>query len=183
MGEKSFYDLDYIIEINEHRLDQYATAYQKVVDRLTHIILVYSALTIFLVPIVQDGALFKIKNLLFTSFLILFLLSLLISMIFTIRLIIPVDIAYLDFPRKYYEQYRSEYEVMVRDKAIVKDLLKASYIEELQEALEISDEVFKSKKSFYYNAMIFALLSIIPSWYVYHFTSHEKRRMFKKYSL
>jgi hypothetical protein len=39
MGEKSFYDLDYIIQFNEDRLEQYTTVYQKVLERLTHIIL------------------------------------------------------------------------------------------------------------------------------------------------
>ncbi len=44
---KSFYDLDCIIEINESRLEQYTSAYQKVLERLTNVILIYSALTIF----------------------------------------------------------------------------------------------------------------------------------------
>ena len=51
MSTKSFYDLDYIIELNEKRLEQYTSAYQKVLERLTNIILIYSAITIFLVPI------------------------------------------------------------------------------------------------------------------------------------
>jgi hypothetical protein len=50
----SFFDLDYIIEINQQRLDQYNTSLQKVLERLTNIILIYSALGIFLVSIIQD---------------------------------------------------------------------------------------------------------------------------------
>jgi hypothetical protein len=60
MNEKSFYNLDYIIEINEQRLNQYITAYHKVLERLTHIILVYSAIAIFLIPLIQDETSFKI---------------------------------------------------------------------------------------------------------------------------
>jgi len=47
MSEKSFYDLDYIIEINEQRLNEYTTAYQKVLERLTHVILIFRPLRFF----------------------------------------------------------------------------------------------------------------------------------------
>ena len=59
---KSFYDLDYIIEINEKRLAEYTALYQKVLERLTNIILVYSALGIFLVPLTQHVIAADIKG-------------------------------------------------------------------------------------------------------------------------
>ena len=162
MAEKSFYDLDYIIEINEKRLDQYTSAYQKVLERLTNIILVYSALTIFLVPIVQDVFLGEIINwflyVSFAAFTVLFL----ISILFTIKLIIPVEVAFLEIPKRYYEQYRLEYEQTIKDKDQIKSLLKASYINELESALQTNEKVFRRKSSFYYNALMYALLSAIP---------------------
>jgi hypothetical protein len=162
MGEKSFYDLDYIIQINEDRLEQYTTAYQKVLERLTHIILVYSGISIFLIPLIQDGALYKIKYVFFTFALFVFLLLLLVSLIFTIRLILPVQIAYLSEPRKYYKEYRLEYEKYYQDQDQIKNLLKASYIKELQIALETNQLLFRRKGAFYYNALVYGLLSIIP---------------------
>lgn len=101
MSEKSFYDLDYIIEINEQRFEQYTSAYQKVLERLTNIILVYSALTIFLGEI---GNWFL--YICFAVFAILFL----ISIVFTIRLTMPVEVAFLEMPKRYYEKYRLQYE-------------------------------------------------------------------------
>ena len=56
MAGKSFYDLDYMIEINEQRLEQYTAASEKVMERLTNIIIIYSAIAIFLVPIVMLAA-------------------------------------------------------------------------------------------------------------------------------
>ncbi len=74
---KSFYDLDYIIEISEHRLAEYTALYQKVLERLTNIILVYSALGIFLVPLAQHvlaadltGTVFYIAFALFAALLL-----------------------------------------------------------------------------------------------------------------
>jgi hypothetical protein len=52
--EKSFYDLDYIIEINEKRVEQYTSAYQQVLSKLTNIILIYSAVAILQIPNIQE---------------------------------------------------------------------------------------------------------------------------------
>jgi hypothetical protein len=54
MPGKSFYDLDCLITINEQRLDQYSSAYEKVMDKLTNIIVIYSAMAIFLIPIAGE---------------------------------------------------------------------------------------------------------------------------------
>jgi hypothetical protein len=54
MADVSFYSLDYIIEINEKRYQQYTEAYQKVLEKYTNLILIYSAVGFFLVPVIQD---------------------------------------------------------------------------------------------------------------------------------
>jgi hypothetical protein len=51
----SFYDLDYIIEINQKRLEEYNASLQLVLGRLTNIILIYSGLGIFLVTFIQHA--------------------------------------------------------------------------------------------------------------------------------
>jgi len=73
---KSFYDLDYIIEISEKRLAEYTTSYQKVLERLTNIILVYSALGIFFIPLIQHVLEADIRNIVFYLFFVLFILLL-----------------------------------------------------------------------------------------------------------
>jgi hypothetical protein len=83
-------------------------------------------------------------------------------LIFTIRLILPIRVAYLTAPRKYYEEYRLNYEKTFHDQNQITNLLKASYIEELQQALATNETVFRSKSSFYYNALVYGLLSIVP---------------------
>jgi hypothetical protein len=159
---KSFYDLDYIIEINEKRIEQYLSAYQKVLERLTNIILIYSAITIFLISIIKIVFLNKdcpwILYPCFGAFVILFI----ISLIYTVRLIIPVEIYYLTAPRKYYQDFRMVYEEIIQNQSEVEELLKASYIDELEKILGNYQQVFRRKSSFYYNALMYALLSAIP---------------------
>ncbi|MBV4358366.1 hypothetical protein [Pinibacter aurantiacus] len=171
MAEKSFYDLDYIIEINEKRVEQYMSAYQKVLERLTNIILIYSALTFFLFTIIQEVFLEDGCHWLMKACFILFALLLGLSLFFTVKLIIPVDVGYLENPKPYYEEYRLRYEEdypknhsgseLMRISTISK-LLKASYIEDLQNVLEANIKVYRRKSSFYYKALMLALLSTIP---------------------
>lgn len=158
---KSFYDLDYIIEINEKRVEQYTSAYQQVLSKLTNIILIYSAIAIFLIPIIQE-VFTQGKNIVvyicFAAFTALFITS----FVFTIKLVFPVEVAYLTEPEKYYKDFRIQYELTETDQGKVDNALKASYIGELEKAVEVNDRVFKRKSSFYYNALIFALAATIP---------------------
>jgi hypothetical protein len=150
------------MEINEQRLEQFTSAYQKVLERLTNILLIYSALAIFLVPIVQDIFISESQPWILYAGFIVFALLFIISIIFTVRLIIPVDIAYLEAPKRYYETYRLTYEQTITDQNEIIKLLKASYIDELESAANTNELVFRRKSSFYYNALMYALLSTLP---------------------
>lgn len=160
---KSFYDLDYIIEINEKRLAEYTTLYQKVLERLTNIILVYSALGIFLVPLTQHVIAADIKGVWFYLAFCCFAVLLIMSVVYFIRLLLPVEIAYLDPPRKYYSDYRADLEGLdIEKEDVINDSLKGSYILELENAIQINGQAFDKKSSLFYNALLFALLAIIP---------------------
>jgi hypothetical protein len=160
---KSFYDLDYIIEINEKRLSEYTALYQKVLERLTNIILVYSALGIFLVPLTQHVIAADIKGVWFYLAFSCFAILLVISVVYLIRLLLPIDIAYLDPPRKYYEEYKADIEGLdIGNEEVVNDSLKGAYVLELENAIEINSSAFGKKSSFFYNALLFALVAIIP---------------------
>jgi len=167
MSQKSFYDLEYIIEINEKRIEEYISAYQKVLERFTNIIIIYSAIAIFLVPICQDICQSEITHWLPTTCFIIFAGLFSYSLYFTIRLIIPVDVSYLTSPKMYYETIRLQYEQTIGTQAPnwqedITKLLQASYISELEKALEMNISVFIRKSSFYYNALMFGLLSALP---------------------
>jgi len=85
--------------------------------------------------------------------------------------LIPVKLAYLREPNFYYTGYRKEIE---REQAEVEpplgtdsqertdNILKASYILELEDAVKENDLVFKRKTSFYYRALVSALIAVVP---------------------
>jgi hypothetical protein len=180
MSSKSFYDLDYIIEINEKRAEQYTAAYQKVLERLTNIIIVYSAIAIFLIPIIQDIFLCEGKWFLRGCF-IVFAILFITSLVFTVRLIIPVEVTYLSAPKRYYEEYRLQYEQSNNNnQVVVENLLKASYINELERNLHENELVFRRKSSFYYNALMYSLLSTIPYLFCFGFYITKKEESIQK---
>jgi hypothetical protein len=148
---KSFYDLDYIIELSEKRVDQYTSAYQSVLGRLANIILIYTAIGIYLIPIVQD--LTQINSWVFRIEILVMFILVVVSLSFTIRLMWPVYISYLEISQHYYENLRIQYEE--RDilpemtpgrieevKITINRLLKTSYIDELNRAQQNNRNVF-----------------------------------------
>lgn len=175
---KSFFDLDYIIELNEKRLEEYTALYQKVFEKLTHIILIYSALGIFLVTLIQHVIEKDIKPPLFYLFITIFIILILISIIFFIKLLLPIEIAYLDPPKKYYGDFKLQLEVLKNvNQKNEDDSLKGSYILELEAAITNNGNVFRKKSSFYYRALLFALLAVLPYLVClgYHISEKEDR--------
>lgn len=159
----SFYDLDYIIDLNEKRLEQYSNAYQKNMDKFTNILVIYSAFAIFLIPIIQSLFFAEVKcyllhHISFYGFTVLFTFSL----INTVRFLIPIEVAYLKEPKIYYEEFRLSYEGEGREQEEVDKLIKASYIDELEEAVSVNNTIFKRKGLFYYKAFNFAIYASIP---------------------
>lgn len=171
MGNKSFYDLDYIIEINEQRLEQYANAHQKSVERFTTLLVIYSALCIFLVPVIQTLFLTKEKwhwsyYCSFFVFCILFL----ISIINSILLLSPRGISVLLTPDLYYKVMKQVFEEMGHPSSDVEALIKSLYIVELEGAVNENSVKLHRKISFYNRAFYFAIISCIP--YLYCIWAH-----------
>lgn len=162
---KSFYNLDYLIEVSEKRLEEYTASYQKIFDGITNIILIYSILGIFLTAFVRHVIETDISGWMFYICFVLFSISFIISISYFVRLLIPVDAAYLAPPRKYYEKYKPQIEAIypgASNRQKVDDSLKGSYILEIEAAIRHNVQAFRRKRSFYYNALFFGLLAIAP---------------------
>ena len=159
---KSFLDLDYIIEINEQRVEQSHESYSKVLERFTMLIIIYSALAFFLIPICQIVFFREITNTWFIISFIIYILFFLISLVNTIIFMIPIEVAYLEAPQKYYTTLRNDLIAQGHTQAQIDNQLKVSYISELEEAVNRNDFVFRRKSSLYFRELIFLLISAIP---------------------
>ena len=163
MGNKSFYDLDYIIEINEQRLEQYANAHQKIVERFTTLLVIYSTYCIFLVPIIQT--LFLAKEQWHWSYycsFYIFCILFIISIINSILLLSPEGLNLLPEPATYYLELKEVYEAEGFPPTETDTIIKVSYIAELEEAVIKKGGELHLKVSFYNRAFYYAILACIP---------------------
>jgi hypothetical protein len=158
---KSFFDLDYIIELNERGIEKYEESYEKILQKFTNLIIIYTGISVFLIPITQRMLEGKdtIYNYIFFA---LFLVFLSISVAYTVKLLIPVKIAYLLKPKEYYTNLRLRYENRQLSVQEMDGLIKASYITALETAFDKSFENFTAKRSYYQIALTFSLLAVIP---------------------
>lgn len=160
--KETFYDHNYIITKSESALDSYTDAYQKVIARFSNLVIIYSLLGIYLLPIARDVFINAEQNIYKVLF-IVFSVLMILSVFFVIKLLIPVEINYRNNPKKYYSTLRQQYEQRtdINNDNIPK-LLSASYITSLDKAIENNKIAFARKSSFYYKALILALVSILP---------------------
>jgi len=163
MGHKSFYDLDYIIEINEQRLEQYANMHQKSVERFTTLLVIYSAFCIFLVPIIQT--LFFNNEQYHWSYycsFYLFCILFIISVINSTMLLSPEALHILVAPSVYYTRIKEFFEAEGIQPAQSDIIIKNYYIIELENAIIKNRFRLNRKTSFYNRAFHFAIMACIP---------------------
>lgn len=164
----SYYQLDYLIDLNEKRFNQYFESYHKTQERFTQLIFIYSAIAIYLPNLVQDIIFRKVNNGIFDVCLTIYVILFIASIVYFVRFLIPRGLPFLNSPHRYYQTARLEYEqdfneLSMEEKILKVDtLLKATYIEEIQIAIEKIQELVRLKGHYFYHALILGLLSALP---------------------
>ncbi|RFS24807.1 hypothetical protein DVR12_06325 [Chitinophaga silvatica] len=141
---------------------EYISAYQFVLQRFTDLVIIYSAIGIFLIPVCQDIFKREILNSFMIGSFIVFWLLFASSVYYAIRLIIPYAVGYLTVPSVYYKNIRLKYEQMVGSEEVLDIILQISYISELEFSLEVNRLIYLRKSSFYIRALRLGLLSAVP---------------------
>ncbi|WP_295118957.1 hypothetical protein [uncultured Chitinophaga sp.] len=159
----SFYDLDCIIELNEKRQTEYLEAYHKTQDKFTYLMILYSVEAIFLMPVVESLFFSKVNcNWFFHLSFYLYGVLFLSSFIYSIRLLTPSSIYYVDKPKKFYVDLRRKYENSGYRYDEIDLKLKASYIDELEYAIGDNQAILNAKVRFYKYAYFFSILALFP---------------------
>ena len=165
---RNFLDIDDQIELNHKVLDFYYSNYQKTQSKISILVVIYSVMTIYIVQIVKypfdtfpesNWVLISIYSVLFLGF----LAFLLISMRNTYLFLKPRYVAYLDSPKYYYTKIKSQYEESLKtnDEETLNKYVKATYLNEMEEAVEHNSSLFEIKSKYYYFAFKFALAATL----------------------
>jgi hypothetical protein len=177
MGSKSFYDLDYIIELNEQRLEQYANALQKNTEKFTTLLVLYSAFCIFLVPVCQKLFIEQVARNVgvywaFYGFAGLFA----VSLVFAVLQMLPEKLLVLTDPEIYYKYLKLMYQIQGLSSDIIDTQIKAGYIEELEKIIEKIKRKLKQKTAFHILAFYSAIVACIPYLYcIWEYINLDKK--------
>jgi len=93
------------------------------------------------------------------------LILLCISIYFFIRLLIPKYVAHDLLPKEVYTDLKKEIKNWIKDEDLkykVKKETKLSYLETLEDAVDINFQLLILKKGYAYKLVLFAMLSILP---------------------
>lgn len=165
----SFYNFDYYIEANEKRDAVIRAEYDKVLGRVSNILIIYSAISVSLISICKD--LFTVPfNFWYFMAVVLFGVPFLVSFVYAIRFLFPIVIPVLMAPREYYAQLRSELEAAFPNSSNLTDVqkeeinqkIKNIYLEELEDAVTNNTILVCRKRDYYHKALRYAIYSIFP---------------------
>jgi hypothetical protein len=154
MMSKNFLDFEFQIELNEKNLDKYHSLFEATMGKISLISLTYSIIAIYTVQFIAFILKSPKQNFIFILSLISLLILVIISIFFTIKFMIPVKLSHLHSPKLNLKQPQSN--------DVINKYIQATYLSEIEEAVENNYLAFKTKRRLFYFAFNFSLLSFIP---------------------
>jgi hypothetical protein len=153
---KNFLDIDEQIEANIKALEFYYNNYQKVQNKLSILVLIYTIISVYIVQLIKFpfGKSIKTECIVFIVFIILmlaFISLLVLSVYHTFQMLKPENVAYLNNPKYFYNNVKKKYEksLETEDEDIINAYLKVSYLNELENALEQNINLYELKSRYF----------------------------------
>ena len=174
------FDLESKIESNNKQLEFYYESYDKLDNKFSFLILLYSFLFVYIVELFKFLCDFKFSlfYFVFSVLFILFLGFLVASIRFTYMLQRPVEIFYTDEPKYYYTTLLDEYKLLlnigddisVENEELLNEYINLTYLGEQESALSNNIVAYRDKRKYFYynfNCMLITLvLYVITSSFV-----------------
>ncbi|MEA5427460.1 hypothetical protein [Arcicella lustrica] len=157
-----FENVDYQIELNQKRLDEEYSRYNQIISRIGYIMLFYTVYAAYLIQLIQY--LISVSSIIswYSFFFLSFILSLALSIYNSIKLLIPVEIAYNEMPKIFYTVLREDYIRQGIAENEVNLYLKESYKIQLEKSVEHNFTVNNKKSNHNYRSIIYCLFGLFP---------------------
>ncbi|MCT4639496.1 MAG: hypothetical protein N4A72_17460 [Bacteroidales bacterium] len=167
MSKINFLDIDEQINQNTKLLDFYYNNYQRTQSKVSTLVIIYSILAVYTFQVIKYPIInWDNKSIIILIIYIILVLCYIIFLSFSVKntyqLLKPIEIAFLNEPKKFYKSLKEEYEKSLKteDNEIINDYIKASYLGEIEEAVQYNSRKFEEKGSYYNKAFNNALLAI-----------------------
>lgn len=159
---KSFFDIACLIDVHERRLEQYVGAYQRYLDKLPHLLFIYSAIAIFLMPITRDVLMVeKEVHWLYQGCYGMLLMMLGISVLNAARLMIPGK-SLLPVALQHYLETRDGYLRMEMPPDDIDMLVQQLYLKDLIWIVSMGHAMAIRKERYYKRMYLWGVIAIIP---------------------
>ena len=168
MSKVNFLDIDEKIKQNAKLLEFYYNNYQRTQSKISTLVIIYSILAVYTLQIIK----YPISNwenkptytlIIYIILIVCYLIFLFKSIKATYKLLEPVEIAFINQPKEFYKTLRISYEKSLKtsDEELINEYIKASYLGEIEEAVEHNSSKFEMKGNYYNIAFNNALLALI----------------------
>lgn len=175
----NIFDVNSKIESNQKQLDFYHDLYQKLQSKFSFLVVIYSFIFFYLIELCKYVIVIKWNfiDILFLLFFIVFLVSLLISIVRTYDFLKPIDISYLNQPKFFYNDILKEYRIKLDtdDEATLNEYVNHTYLVECEKALENNISAYKEKSHQFYLNFKTILQTLIIYIILSSFVIFEKR--------
>lgn len=165
---KNFLDIDDQIELNKELLKFYYSNYQRTQSKISVLVLIYSVIAIYLIQLLRypfesfsDSSV--IHNISYSILLLGLFIALFLSIQNTYQLLKPMQVAYLNKPKYFYSDIKELYVESLKtgDEETLNAYIKASYLNEMEEAVQSNFNLFEIKAKYYYSAFQYGLYSVL----------------------
>jgi cytochrome bd-type quinol oxidase subunit 2 len=150
------------IELNQKYLETYREGLEKAASRISLISVLYSILSIYLIQLIQFSIVHNFRNLFFLISISLLIFCLSVSIVWTIRFLLPTKIAHVHAPIHFYDNIKKQYEAKGTKPEDMQQKIQATFLNELEKAVHNNYAAYKAKRKNFYYAFNFALIALIP---------------------
>ncbi|MGE7773732.1 hypothetical protein ACQKLP_03365 [Chitinophaga sp. NPDC101104] len=159
---KSLFEIGELIAMHERRLEQYVGAYQRYTDKLTHLLFIYSAVAIFLMPITLD--LYKSGREVHWGYFVCYWLllgMLAVSVIYAGRLILPRE-SVLPEPLDTYFKMQQRLKSLGVAESKIELLVQRKYLSDMRKLLIALAAMARRKEAYHRNMFQWGIAAIVP---------------------
>ncbi|SHL16728.1 hypothetical protein SAMN05444266_102283 [Chitinophaga jiangningensis] len=163
---KSFYDNDFLIELNEKRCAEYASLAQQMTSRFSMLFVFYSVLMAASVPVVKQLLKGGSVDWMLAVLFLLFSCSLIISIRYAISLIITGDLFVIYLPKRYYSEIKDYLIERIPADEIaletsINEVLKKLYLYDLERVLEEHAYLLLNKQRYLQLGIRYSILTLV----------------------
>lgn len=161
--DTNFEDKEFQIKVNNERLQEEYLRYNEIRSRIGFTAIFYSIYAAYSIQLIKYGIDSKhFDEWYFYVLLAIFLFCFVYSLINTIRLLLPKEVAYKDLPKVYYKEIKEEY----KNKGIqidhIKYYLRETYLGQIEKSVSTNFKLNNKKSYFHYLAFKYALIALLP---------------------